>query len=452
MSPTLVKATVAGDNWKEVWDHPQIIAELTAEPVPPTPGEILPYEFEHDDTTTIEMLHTINAMTLERTMRDHVLATKNQERSRMHPRLSPFTLRYHDKDTSKAVVVNSKGDRAFTFKIKDIKLECEGTNFDLTDRTTYTTLCTLNPALLWGNLQDTLRNHQGTEPTTPGPFKVELNNDATKSISFLSPDGTKWKSTLSAEHSTSPTWEVVSRGLKRPPQSSNTDLTQDSPTSRKHNRFSILVDDHEFTSPPSLPTTSPTPTTTTINIPQHFELAKQDTDTAEDTSDGGTPQSTPTKVTPRDHSCGNPTHTTGLSAPLGLSSQSDPHAHTDGVNGQYLINVEFQLIPGQEHIDTLFQKMRELLQYIQQADPTAVFLSRTSLPDGSPHPSLTSPADDNWPTTFLSAQNWVFTSTDYLFKLPPITEKQLQARLTARQRRANHNTEPPPTKATALAE
>ena len=141
----------------------------------------------------------------------------------MHPRLSPFTLRYHDRDTNKAVVVNSKGDRAFTFKIKDIKLDSEGTNFDLSDWTTYSTLCTLNPALLWGNLQDTLRNHQGAEPTTPGPFKVELNNDATKSLSFLSPDGTKWKSTLSTDLNTPPNWEVVSNGLKRPPQTSHTD-------------------------------------------------------------------------------------------------------------------------------------------------------------------------------------------------------------------------------------
>ena len=98
-----------------------------------------------------------------------------------------------------------------------------------------------------------------------------------------------------------------------------------------------------------------------------------------------------------------------------ISSLSDPHAHLDGENGQYLVNVEIQLIPGQEHIDTLFQQLRELLQYIQQADPTAALLSRTTTATGAPHPSLTSPTDSNWPTTFLAAQNWIHTTMDYLF-------------------------------------
>jgi hypothetical protein len=110
-----------------------------------------------------------------------------------------------------------------------------------------------------------------------------------------------------------------------------------------------------------------------------------------------------------------------------LYSLSDPYANLDGKDGQYLINVELQIIPGQEHTETLFQKTKDLLQYIQRADPTAEFLSRTTLPDGKPHPSLTSPNDKNWPTTFLAAQNWIHTSMEYLFKLPPVSEKQLQA-------------------------
>ena len=126
---------------------------------------------------------------------------------------------------------------------------------------------------------------------------------------------------------------------------------------------------------------------------------------------------------------------------------SDPYANSDGDNGQYLINVEIQLVPGQEHIETLFQQMRELLRYIQHADSTAALLSRTTKEDGTPYPPLTSPTDQNWPTTFLAAQNWIHTSMAYLFKLPPITEKQLQGRLTSRLRRENNDTEPPLNKA-----
>ena len=454
MTPALVKATVASDDWKEVWDHPQILAELTAEPLPPTPGEVLPYEFDQEDTTTIDILHTINGSHLEGTMRDHVLATKNQDRSRMHPRLSPFTLQYHEKDTGKAIVVNSKGDRAYTFKIKDIKLEREGTNFDLNDRLTYSTLCTLHPALLWGDLQETMRDNQLTTTANKGPFKIELNNDATKSITFLSQDGVKWTSTLSTEHkSTAPHWEAVSRGLKRPtPQTTHADQPNTSLTSRKSNRFSILADNTDTTSPSSLvmaPTTSPNTTNTTqqhatsANTPSHIEITKQDSISVDDNSDGETTYSAkdPSPQFMLRKSPSNTAQTTNPALLSGLSSLSDPHAQSDGTNGQYLINVELQLTPGQEHIDTLCQKTRELLKYIQQADPTAAFLSRTSLPNGSPNHSLTSPTDSNWPTMYLAAQNWFYTSMDYLFKLPPITEKQLQSRLAIRQRKDTHGSE-----------
>lgn len=65
MTPAQVKAKVASDQWKEVWDHPQILAELTAEPVPPTPGEVLPYEFDQEDATTMKILLTLNGAQLE---------------------------------------------------------------------------------------------------------------------------------------------------------------------------------------------------------------------------------------------------------------------------------------------------------------------------------------------------------------------------------------------------
>lgn len=109
-----------------------------------------------------------------------------------------------------------------------------------------------------------------------------------------------------------------------------------------------------------------------------------------------------------------PTHfQTGMTSPSthsALPSLSDPYADTDEKDGLYLINVDLQIIAGQEHMDTLFQRTKDLLQYIQLADPMAEFLSQTTLPNGSPHPPLKSPLDKHWPTTFVAAQNWIHTS------------------------------------------
>ena len=52
-------------------------------------------------------------------------------------------------------------------KLNDLKLDCAGTNFDLDDHTTYSTLCFLEPNLLWTNLLEVT----GTDKTT-----MELSN------------------------------------------------------------------------------------------------------------------------------------------------------------------------------------------------------------------------------------------------------------------------------------
>ena len=98
----------------------------------------------------------------------------------MHPRFSPFTLRYHEKDTNKAIAFNSKGERAYTFKLKDLTLEKEGTNFDLNDPVTYSTICTLTPMLLWSDLQEAIGSNSTASIPNDGPYKIVLNRDKTK--------------------------------------------------------------------------------------------------------------------------------------------------------------------------------------------------------------------------------------------------------------------------------
>jgi hypothetical protein len=462
MTPAQVKATLASDQWKEIWEHPQIFSELTADPVPPTPGEVLPYDFDQEDTTTTELLLSLNRLQLEHTMRDHVMTAKNQDRSRMHPKFSPFTLRYHEKDTNKAVAVNSKGERAYTFKLKDLKLETEGTNFDLNDSVTYSTICSLTPILLWKDLQEVIGCNSTTDTLEEGPYRIVLNKDNTHSISFQGQNGTCWRSSLSTDTPSHPDqWNTVTRGLKRPTPQIPHNETQNALGSRKQNRYSILADDARTTH--SLTYTSPSPPSPTINtstqhtsitdeIPEELpttktiKVSREEPTWVDDSSDGEATHSGDEKPPHLQQTLSHRDIRTQITSPSSLSalsSVSDPHAHSDGENGQYLINVELQLVPGQEHTDTLFQKTRDLLTYIQQADPTAAFLSRTTLPNGKPHPALSSPTDKHWPTTFLAAQNWVHTSMDYLFKLPPITEHQLQARLSSRQTKEAYQTERP---------
>ena len=117
----------------------------------------------------------------------------------MHPRFSPFTLNYHEKDKNKAVVFNSKGDRAYTFKLRDLELEIAGTNFELSDPTTYSIVCSLSPALLWKELQDTIEPHSPTTISDNGPYRIVIDNKETKNISFQGKNGTVWTSSLSTD-------------------------------------------------------------------------------------------------------------------------------------------------------------------------------------------------------------------------------------------------------------
>lgn len=51
-----VKNKLNGDDWRQEWDHPQILHELLSEPIPPTTAEALPYEFDLAGTTTSNLL------------------------------------------------------------------------------------------------------------------------------------------------------------------------------------------------------------------------------------------------------------------------------------------------------------------------------------------------------------------------------------------------------------
>lgn len=60
MTPEEIQNKVAGDDWKSEWHHPQIMQELLSDPHTPNPIDVIPYEFNREDTTTNEsMVHTL---------------------------------------------------------------------------------------------------------------------------------------------------------------------------------------------------------------------------------------------------------------------------------------------------------------------------------------------------------------------------------------------------------
>ncbi len=76
MTAAEVRQKLESDEWKEEWEHPQILNELLMEPVPPTTAEVLPYEFDHEDQMTHNLLRTINGVLIGEHMREHVLSLK----------------------------------------------------------------------------------------------------------------------------------------------------------------------------------------------------------------------------------------------------------------------------------------------------------------------------------------------------------------------------------------
>jgi hypothetical protein len=106
-----------------------------------------------------------------------------------------------------------------------------------------------------------------------------------------------------------------------------------------------------------------------------------------------------------------------------LSQSTDPSLMIDPNSGQHLITAEIQLQPEKEHLEVLLSETERLLEYAQELDPSATFVSRGPDKDNKPLPDLTSPTDKHWPTKFASAQNWFQIPAGYIFSQPPISKK-----------------------------
>jgi hypothetical protein len=86
-------------------------------------------------------------------------------------------------------------------------------------------------------------------------------------------------------------------------------------------------------------------------------------------------------------------------------------------------------------MEVLLAETKRILEYVQEMDPSAKFISRSVDKDNKPFPALESPTDKHWPKKFGSVQHWFQIPAGYLYSEPPISEKQLQARIETRRNR-----------------
>ena len=417
MTPAEAKAKVDSDDWKEEWDHPQIMQELLSEPPAPASIDHIPYEFDREDTTTKGLLRILNGHHIVSDMKEHVLMLKKQETSRMHPKFGPFTIQCLDVDGDKYTILNRKEDRAYTFKGRDYHLETTGTNFDLDDMATYSAVCLLGTNLLWEELLVAQDNHVLEAGAENGPFRILATGKDNAIIIFQNAVGNTWQSSLSTGPPPDPAWQTIPtrRNSHSPTTEGTTGMTLHSSSL---NRFAILQ--HRDA-------------TNQMEVDTPFQSsAWKDEDSDGDAAHSGD-ERTPTPMNLADASTANSDIEETSTPGTPTQSIADPSKVFDGTNGQYLLTVEIQLQPGVEHLQVLFNETKTLLSYIQQVDTQAKFMSKSLQPDGTLYPPLRSPSDKHWPSSFLSAQNWYQTSMSYLFQQDPITDQQLSSRLESKR-------------------
>ena len=107
----------------------------------------------------------------------------------MHPKFGPFTIQHLDIDRDKFRILNRKGDRAFTFKGGDYKLETTGMNVDLNDPATYSAICLLGPQLLWEEIMESQNNNMPEASDENGPFRILTTGSDNATITFQNTAG-----------------------------------------------------------------------------------------------------------------------------------------------------------------------------------------------------------------------------------------------------------------------
>ncbi len=165
-------------------------------------------------------------------------------------------------------------------------------------------------------------------------------------------------------------------------------------------------------------TLSPTDDMSISTVPKQFTISAHTPDgNASDSSkdsERSHPLSTryPTTSEPQPHSqphSDKPTQNSNQTTSTVQDGPTTPLLLSQG--HQFHLSVEIQLQPNKDHLDVMLYETREILRYIQQVDPTAKFLSKSSSSCPTPPPPLVRPDDINSPQNYITSTKWFHTTS-----------------------------------------
>ncbi|KAL3780888.1 hypothetical protein HJC23_009934 [Cyclotella cryptica] len=479
----------------------KVYEELLSEPKPPSSGECLAYTFDNEDDFTKQHIYTLNGLKLEELMRQKTLRCKQQDRSQAHPKWGPFRLQNMD-NSGDMEIVNSKGKKALYFKPEDFSISTGELSFQVDDTVTYTLLCYVGPKAIALQVS-TARRKNRTLRDDNGPFLLSRNAYNSKLIDVSKSDGVfhtfdplhtprpsdeDWipvgqQGASALKNRVSFCLEAKEKSSKQkrssnqygalsevdPSDLANSTNAEDDEDNASESREDSSQDtsdkdpddgsgednddedmddassEKEGDKKPSGDETgldSDTPIIQEPREPVEIHITPHVQEWYDDESDGEAAKSgdekTPPKLNLKDIAPTPSVATTSSNTAFSSLSQ-DRSLIIDPNSGQHLLSFEIQLQPGKEHLTVLLDETKRLLDYVQELDPTARFISKDIDSDNKPYPDLTSSKNPHWPNNFVNAQHWFQVPGGFVFTQPPVTEKQLQARLETRRNRYRAN-------------
>ena len=136
--------------------------------------------------------------------------------------------------------------------------------------------------------------------------------------------------------------------------------------------------------------------------------------------------------------------TTPLSSLSAQSSTGSSYA-VDAMNGEYLIQLNIEIRPNAEHMDTILEGVKSFLSVLQSEDLSGCILPCFHDP-ARQLPPLTGTDEENFPTDNLRANKYIKVSNVWMLSQPPVDKSTLRSRLSIMQGATKSRTKKKPSK------
>ena len=127
-----------------------------------------------------------------------------------------------------------------------------------------------------------------------------------------------------------------------------------------------------------------------------------------------------------------------FSTPSNMSNISTFTETLEPNSGQFILQVTIQLVPKQDHVDTMVEGIKTVLASFKKLDANAHFISKELNARGSHLEPIVSPSDKHFPSDYITFEQYFQCTNPWAISEHPISEKTLQARLD-RQRNRTKN-------------